>query len=325
MKKVGICTLYFADNFGAILQAFSLQNILQNLGHEVEFIKLKDFKGDINNYNSENFKKSQTYLNICSDIYDKDIHNYDTIIVGSDEMWNINNNSFEHLDEYFGYNFNCQNIISYAPTANGVTSETLRNIYNNRIDFSKFSNLSVRDKATQELVKEISNVDAKLVLDPTLLMDSFDPFVKYPDPNLKDYILIYGYNFSEDEKSKIIQFAKENNKEIYSLALGANPGWCKSLNADIYEFLGYFKNADYTITNTFHGLLFSLILEKEFAVFNNSSKLNDMIKKFNLHSRNAKNFDNLSTIFNHKVDYENINKLKLEQRNQSLEFLKEAI
>ena len=123
----------------------------------------------------------------------------------------------------------------------------------------------------------------------------------------------------------ILQFAKENNKEIYSLALGANPGWCKSLNADIYEFLGYFKNADYTITNTFHGLLFSLILEKEFAVFNNSSKLNDMIEKFNLHSRNAKNFDNLSTIFNHKVDYENINKLKLEQRNQSLEFLKEAI
>jgi len=52
-KKIGIITLHFADNFGAILQAFSLQTILQKLGYEPEFIKLKEFKEDINNYLKE--------------------------------------------------------------------------------------------------------------------------------------------------------------------------------------------------------------------------------------------------------------------------------
>ena len=185
--------------------------------------------------------------------------------------------------------------------------------------------MSVRDVSTQKLVKEISNIDANLVLDPTLLMESFEPFIKYPNKDLKDYIILYGYKFSEIEKEKIVKFAKEKNKKLCYLSLGSTLDWCENINVDIFEFLGYIKQADYTIINTFHGLLFSLILEKEFAIFNVSSKINDVLKNFNIEQRDANKVSDLNIIFNDKVDYNNINKIKLKQREKSLKYLKESI
>ncbi len=324
MKKIGICTLYFANNFGAILQAFALQETLINMGHEVEFIKIKDVLPKLEEPNSKEFERSKTYLKVAKEIYNKEKHNYDTIVIGSDELWNFKNGSFEHLDEYFGYNFNCANIITYAPSANGTTPEIFKNANGDKITFDNLKSISVRDKHSQDLVKALSGRDATLVLDPTLLVENFEKYIKYPENNLKDYIVIYGYNFSDTEIKKITEFAKANNKTIYSL--GFKKDWCETLNADIFEFLGYIKNADYMITNTFHGTLFSIILEKEFAVFSNhSSKLEDVLTKFDLTDRDAMDKESLDSILKENIDYNKVNNLKEKHRSHSLAYLKENI
>lgn len=324
MKKIGICTLYFANNFGAILQAFALQETLLNMGYDVEFIKLKDFAPNSYDCNLEKFNYSKQHLKLAKTLYDKNIYTYDAIIIGSDEMWNLANNSFEHLEEYFGYNFNCSNIISYAPSANKTSLDYLKSFYNNKIKFENFNNISVRDKHTQELVREASGRTAELVLDPTLLLENFDKYIKFPEPDLKDYIIIYGYSFTENEIKKIKDFAKNHNKKIYSI--GFVEDWCETLNADIFEFLGYLKNADYIITTTFHGLLFSMILEKEFAVFsNNNPKIDDIIDRFKIHDRDAKNIENLENIFSTNVNYNLINQIKQENRIISLNYLKNSL
>lgn len=324
MKKIGICTLYFANNFGAILQAFALQETLLKLGYDVEFLKIKDVNPKGNEHNLEEFERSKESLKVAKELYNKEKDNYDAIIIGSDELWNFKNGSFEHLDEYFGYNLNCNNIISYAPSANGTTPEIFKKFNNNRITFDKFNNISVRDKHTQELVKTISGRNAELVLDPTLLVDDFEKYAKLPEKDLKDYIVIYGYNFSDSEIEKITKFAKENNKKVYSL--GFVKDWCDTLNADIFEFLGYIKNADYVITNTFHGTLFSIILEKEFAVFSNhSSKLEDVLVKFNLQDRDGMDKDSLEDILSSRVNYNIVNELKNKHRENSLNYLKNSI
>lgn len=324
MKKIGICTLYFANNFGAILQAFSLQEVLKNMGHEVEFIKLKEFFDNSKDRDIKCFNRSKESLNICKEIYNKDEHKYDAIIVGSDELWNVKNGSFEHLEEYFGYGLNSKMIASYAPSANGVSKEELREFYNNKIDFSKFNKLSARDKMTKELIESFSEKKAELVLDPTLLVDSFEKYIKYPDKNEKDYIVIYGYKFTEEEKNKILKFANENNKKIYSL--GFRKDWCENLDIDIFEFLGYMKNADYCITNTFHGLLFSMILEKEFVIFpRDNVKVIDVMERFQIEDRNGMISEDLKDIFASVVDYQKINKIKLQKREESLKYLKSIV
>lgn len=324
MKKIGICTLYFANNFGAILQAFSLQEVLKNMRYDVEFIKLQEFVDNSKDRNIEVFDKSKESLNINKEIYDKNKHKYDAIIVGSDELWNIKNGSFEHLEEYFGYNLNAKMIASYAPSANGVTAEELKEFYDGKIDFSRFNKLSARDRKTKELIEAFSEKEAELVLDPTLLVESFEKYIKYPENFEKDYIVIYGYKFTEEEKNKILKFAEVQNKKIYSL--GFKKDWCETIDADIFEFLGYMKNADYCITNTFHGLLFSMILEKEFVIFPRENvKVLDIIERFNIEERNGTVKEKLNDIFSSKVDYEKINKIKLEKREESLKYLRSIV
>ena len=80
------------------------------------------------------------------------------------------------------------------------------------------------------------------------------------------------------------------------------------------------------MTNTFHGTLFALILEKEFAVFSNkNSKVEDIINKFQFKDRDGINVEDLNEIFDNNVDYEKINKLKLMHRRKSLDFLENVI
>lgn len=324
MKKIGICTLYFGNNFGAILQAFALQEVLKDMGHEVEFIKVRDVQINMNQPNVDLFEKSREHINLNKEVFNSVKDKYDAIIIGSDEMWNINNGTFEHFEEYFGKNLDAEKIISYAPSANGVTAEQLRAAYGDNVKFEEFKYISARDESTQKLVKDISGRDAQIVLDPTLLISDFSKYATNPFPDLKDYIILYGYKFSEEEKEKIIKFAKDNNKKIYSLAYKFD--WAETLYTDIFGFLGVIKNADYMITNTFHGTLFALILEKKFVVFsNNNSKVEDIINKFQFQERNGINASDLNKIFSENIDYEKINKLKLEHRKRSLDYLENVI
>ena len=324
MIKIGIVTLYDANNMGAILQAFSLQETIKKLGHDVEFLRFEDM-GQINSEdNSKGFEKSKKALQISEEVYNKDNHSHDVIVVGSDEVWNFKNTTFNHLEEFLGYNVNSTKVISYAPSSNGATHKEMRQLHGDNIDFSKFSHISVRDKGTQKLVKDISNIDAELVIDPTLLIESFEEYMDTSAPKIKDYIVLYGYEFSEEEILRIQDFARKNNKKVYSLAFKFD--WCDTLECDIFEFLSYIKNADYLITNTFHGLMFSVILEKQFAIFsNNSCKILDFIKRFGIADRDAINVNDLSEIFKNKIDYEKVNKIKLEEREKSLNYLRKAI
>lgn len=324
MKKIGICTLYFANNYGAVLQAFALQEVLKEMGHDVEFIKVRDIQINMQQSNADLFEKSRKYINLSKEVFNIDKDKYDAIIIGSDEVWNINNGTFEHFEEYFGKKLKAEKIISYAPSANGVTCEQLKEFYGDDVKFEEFNCISARDEGTKKLVKDISGRDAELVLDPTLLVSDFSRYATNPFPELKDYIILYAYKFSDEEKEKIVKFAKENNKKIYSLAYKFD--WAETLYTDIFGFLGVIKNADYMMTNTFHGTLFALILEKEFAVFSNkNSKVEDIINKFQFKDRDGINVEDLNEIFDNNVDYEKINKLKLMHRRKSLDFLENVI
>ena len=80
MKKIGICTLYFANNYGAILQAFALQEVLNEMGHEVEFIRVRDIQANMKEQNVDLFKMSRENINLRNEVYDKLKDRYDAII-----------------------------------------------------------------------------------------------------------------------------------------------------------------------------------------------------------------------------------------------------
>ena len=354
MKKIGICTLHDAyPNFGALLQAYAMQEVLKDLGYDVEFLKFKD---DTNKEllrikrllhkvykNEAKFKKismrytgvdtknivinsklkiSRKHLNISSKIYDPE-EKFDSILVGSDELWNINNPSFEHRREYYGHDLGSNNIFTYAPSCNTTTIEEFNKFHNNKIDFSMFKNLSARDLNTKKLLEEISKRDVTLVLDPTMLYENM--MLHAVDPKEKGYILIYDYRVTEKRKKQIQQLAKEKNLPIYSIGF-----YCdfadKNIDADIFEFMGYMKNASYVVTATFHGTIFSILSKRQFvSCASLGYKIQDLLKRFELEDRDSSESDNIIEMIDKKIDYDKVERLLKEKRKESMDYLTKAL
>lgn len=346
MKKIGICTLHDAyPNFGATLQAFALQETIKKMGYAAEFLKFKKeekrrknvrrIKLRENNNSSiftpkdikkitinKGIKESNKFLNISKNIYSKN-DKYDSVILGSDELWNLNNPSFEHRKEYFGYNLNCNNIFTYAPSANGTTKEEFEKYYNNELNLSNIKKISARDKVTVEFIKNVTNKDAEIVLDPTLLIENFEEYAIMPKE--ENYILIYAYRVSDEIKNKIKKFAKKKKLKVYSI--GFYNGWAdKNIDANIFEFLGYMKKAKYIVTATFHGTLFSIIFKKQFvSVAKISLKIEDILKRFQLNNRDISYIEEIESIIDEKIDYNAVEEIKTKYRENSMKFLKTAL
>jgi len=352
MKKVGVCTLHdAAPNFGATLQAFAMQEVLKDLGYEPEFLKFKkENKSEkekiekVLNWNNIHFRKddkiykgidtkniainsrlkrSNVFLNVSDNLYDRQKDNYSSIIIGSDELWNVNNPSFEHRKEYYGYNLKCDNVFAYAPSCNTTTIEEFHKFHNNEITFNNLVNLSARDINTMELLESITGRKANLVLDPTMLMKDIIKYAKIPKE--KDYILIYDYRVTGERKKQIKKLAKEKNLPIYAIGF-----YCsfadKNIDANIFEFMGYVKNATYVITATFHGTIFSILAQKQFASYACLGyKIEDLLKRFNLEDRDASNTESLIDIVDNKIDYNKVNAILEKEREKSLIYLKKSL
>ena len=332
-NEIKIITLYNSLNYGAFLQAFALQSVLSELGYNPSFYevnrKMKSelrkhiFRKDvrkipINYIQYLKYKKCWKYLNIDNN----NVENAKACIVGSDEIWNIKNNSFYHAPEYFGMNLNNKNIISYAPSANITTAEDMKE-YDENLNFEKFSKISVRDKNTFNLVKTMTQKDVSLVVDPTLLIKNYSKYEAKINVKSK-YILVYGYKFSKSEIASIKKLKAKTGFKLYSI--GMPQMWCdKQITATIFEFLSFIKNSEMIVTETFHGTIFSILYNKNFVSFaNNKSKLCDLLERFNLESRDASK-KNLIPILEEKIDYAKVNKIIEKERKKSIDWLINAI
>lgn len=333
-KRVGILTLHDSINFGAYLQAFALQTVLQKNGYNPEFIKFDEdtFKKRFKKIKSKNLKwmmfkyfSLKKFDSVKKHLIfsNSNINEFDSIVVGSDEIWNAKNPSFENRLEYYGENMNVKNIISYAPSSNNLTSSEFKRIMGDKIDFSKFTKISVRDENTKQMLKEINDLEITNVLDPTLLIDDYREFVIPCDR--KNFILIYGYTFTDEEISKIKDFAKQKNMKLISV--GLYNSWCdENVCATPFEFLGYLQASEYVITSTFHGTIFATIMKTNFVVFGRKNhKVLDVMNRLNISDRNVSNVYKISEVMDKKIDYELIETKRRIEAKKSLEFLLNAL
>ena len=336
---ISILTLYGANNVGAFLQAFSMQSVLEELctTGKVSFIRFPSaqqskMKKALRYFKSLKFSKlyfkyktSKKYavvmkkLNIDDEVFSES-RQYDTIVVGSDEVWNITSNTFSHLPQYFAHNIKANNIISYAPSAGNTKPEEVAGA---NIDFSGFNSLSVRDDNTFDIVKKIDGRTPVIVCDPTLLIESFDPYIRPVEE--KDYILIYNYELDKQSIKDIKNYAKSHNKKLISV--GVHNGWCdKNIVADPIEFLSWLASADQVITSTFHGTVLSVKLHKQVAVYaHTSNKIKGFLKQIGLEAINVSKVKNLSAVLENPIPYDLVEKKIKEFRETSMKYLKGAL
>ena len=276
MKNI-IITFQNELNYGAILQAYALQNFNNRYNNtDIMNLNFKNQKNSIlhnilslkKRYNFSKFKKR--YLKLTKKISTKCdfyhlIKKYDNIIVGSDQVWAID--IIKNYEDYFFVNFDVKNAkkISYAASF-GNDNNLLEN-KNMIIPFlKKFNTISIRESSSQKILKEMG-IYSKNVIDPTLLLTAED-YIKNFDLKVieKKYILVYMLVIDNELIELVNTLNKILDLDIICFNNRNRFGKrCKCIpNCSPKEFLKYFYNASFIVTNSFHGTCFSIIFNKKF-------------------------------------------------------------
>ena len=154
-----------------------------------------------------------------------------------------------------------------------------------------------------------------------------------PEIKVKErYMILYAYNgrISNDEAKEIKQVAKEKGIKVYSIG-GAQPYADKFINCDPFEVLAYFKNAEYIVTDTFHGSIFAIINNKPFVtlirkskgnLYGNEEKLTFLLKELNLEDRIIFDVQDLKAVLDNGINYYDVNKILTEEKHKTREYLK---
>lgn len=335
--KIGIVTVYDSENCGSFLQALALKTVLGRKD-EVFFYKL-----GVRNPIKENlFSAGKKFLIlkwglalfICRKIY-KFVKCWkvfkccsleefsDVCVIGSDEIWNLNRKKFSEHSVFWGEGIKSTLLISYAPSCNGADMDLFKH-HAPAIKFVKRAEgISVRDGDTAACIEKLTTKKIERVLDPTFLLSSDEYKIVEKEIKYRNYILLYTSTKKIPKEciEEIRSFAKNN--QLTLISINQRLEWCDvSYPASPYEFLNFYRNASYVITDTFHGTVFSIIYNKKVAVFGrNNNKVLDLLSYFEIENINVSNEASIYSILDGGMDWERINCFIKEKRIQSLKFL----
>ena len=223
---------------------------------------------------------------------------------------------------------------SYAASFGSSTYDDVEK-YDLRADlieaFSNLKHISVRDENSQRIMAcLLPKANIQRHLDPVLVGDL--PVPKYKMPKEK-YIVVYAYDFRFNEKSYIDlikDIAKRHKLKVYSV--GFYQTWVdKNIICDPFELLEYFVGAEYIITDTFHGSIFSIKCHKQFVTFprkgscGNDKKIVSLLGDLNLLDRIVEKADEMENKLNKAIDYACVERKLMEERQRTEKYLLECI
>lgn len=265
---------------------------------------------------------------------DRNSNKYDLCVIGSDEVFNcLNSGTWGFTSQLFGNVPEAKKVITYAASCGSTTYEKLPNAVANRIKdtFKKVEGFSVRDKNTREFVTKLTDKEVVDNLDPVLIYN-FDKEIEDTYlPHLPDhYCVIYSYYnrfHTKEEIKAILNFCKKNN--LTPVAIGAPQFWIKDyVVCSPFQCLKVFQNADFVITDTFHGTIFSAKYTNKFAVItreSNYNKLSDLIKRLGIESHLVDDFSQLKSVYSLEKEYESIKKVIETERSNTYKYLERYI
>jgi hypothetical protein len=295
--SVVIITLYKALNHGAFLQAYALQKYLAGQGFDVCFKDFYDFRQDFLTLRAIKINKKNVIVSVffglkkilifkkCHKLFKlkkKGSKRDDVAVLGSDEIWNINNPSFIPRCEFFGSGLDVDKIVAYAPSAANSTAPNIL-LHEKLVEgLGQIDCFSARDSNALDVIKGITGRGATRVLDPTFLAD-----IEEEEFNVgyERYMVVYSYGLDLKYRDEVRCYAENQGLPIVSLGFYAD--WChRSLNVNPFQFMNVLKKAECVITDTFHGTILSIQLRKKLAVYaKGKDKVKDFLSFYAMESR----------------------------------------
>lgn len=262
------------------------------------------------------------------------------VLVGSDQLWSP--------DAVFG-NFATLrfvpeevNKISYA-TSLGVAgypfwcNESASNFLK-RIDY-----ISVREEQGREIVSKLCKADINVVVDPTYLFtkDEWNKIIPVKQSFKERYLLCYFLGATKEHKRLAREYANKKGLKLVSILSTESVSDIDVKYADKIvtgkgpeEFVNLIRHAECIMTDSFHGVAFSIINNKDFYVFyrtmmnskgSRNSRIDNILKLWNLNERLIMNDCTVDKIQDKHIDYESVNKLVDNKRDESWRYLSKAL
>lgn len=343
--KVALLTIWHDGNYGAEMQAYATIKALRHLGHNVEMINIrlsdknrKSVNGYIGSIISR-FGPSYRKFNRFWTKYIPTTKRYRTIeeiqknppiadiyMVGSDQVWNPKlTGAFYSL--YF-LNFGKKHIRKVSYASSFGTDCWNHHIYTDVVKshLKQFFAISCREANGVNILNEVFDVKAEMVLDPTLLFEGYPELIG--DISEQSTLVYYPL-------SVFPELAKFATKIAEQLGLNAvNANWRKYLyrgiewdRNSIQNWIRDIAQASFVITPSFHGLAFSLIYHRQFAVIVKNKALSNRITNLlNLLGLEDRLFDTLEELeqskpWTHPINYEVVEKKISEMRINSFNYL----
>lgn len=334
--KIGILTLPLHFNYGGILQAYALQTILENMGHEVvvfnkkysessksrikRFFGVNRYKKDIHNFIIK--KINNRWIEDFSNLNNDD---YDAIVVGSDQVWrceyfSVLSNNFSNAFLSFTKNWKIKRL-SYAASF-GVDnwSEDKDSTNEIRALLNDFDAVSVREQSGVEICKEIFGINSLLVVDPTMLIP-ISKYMTFVKKTRERGILKYILDITDSKLEFINKVKKQLNLDVFS----NNPVSRNTLrDYSVENWISGFTNASIVITDSFHACVFSILFHKPFYVLANSSRgisrINTLLSTFGLTHLLIDESD-IENVSIPNIEWDAVDKVLIEKREQGINFL----
>lgn len=253
---------------------------------------------------------------------------FEYYIIGSDQIWNP---SFRYGSGFdFGTFCNKKKKIALSPSF-GVSDIPDRYKKSYSIMLNEIEHLSAREESGSNIIRELTGRDAPVLVDPTLILTK-ERWLKISSQNKykphKEYILTYFIGEKENEIKKWINsLAYNKGMEICHMA---NIKDQKRYAADPSEFIDYINSAQVLCTDSFHGVIFSILMGIPFIIFDRkgksvkmSSRIDTLLSKFHLEDRRFNKVKTHGNIFN--VNYSHIQDILDIERKKTMTYLNEAL
>lgn len=200
--------------------------------------------------------------------------NYDMFLCGSDQLWLPNNLGSHFYTLEFAPNNKPK--IAYA-TSFGVSQIPDGQKKATAKYLNRFQNLSTREIAGQKIIKELTGKTAQVVCDPTLLFDAEGWEKMLPEKKVVEepYVFCYFLGTNEEHRKIANEFKNKTGLKLVAcpfldnyVECDLNFGDIQLFDIDAADFVNLIRHAEYILTDSFHGSVFSILNHKKFMTFN---------------------------------------------------------
>ncbi len=300
--KIGIMTFHRADSYGAVLQAYALQQAVLALGHDCQIVDYRnpviDGVARVKTLRQASSPKELVKIAVTNTLFGRDravrrkkfedfrrkmdlslpydkatvahaADCFDRFITGSDQVFNydLTGGDYAYLLDFAPADKRC----AYAPSF-GITTIGDRHLETYRRVLKEFALLSAREQKGALLTRELTGrTDCPVVLDPTLLVENDLWRTMTPKNDLGRYILVFQLKPVPEAVAFARKMARERGIKLYIMTQSARNALKGKVGMGSYisdagpmDFLSLIAGAECVVTDSFHGTALSICFERPF-------------------------------------------------------------